>query len=694
MKSTVDLDQAVFFVYPDADTLKSEYEAQKDHFLSKTEFVDTKTKSFWSQIQEIYNKVASEYFWHDEGIHWEVVNKTADPFDFFVHGKVRFGDGMEDEWFLVRFLMALTASNTLLSASIFDTDGDFILIEAADVIPDWLEPENSKNRVFINRGSVKIIPNDLFKVEPKLKEALKFIQSDRIEIDEKVTRVIKAKVSQNQKLHLTKVRIPLRILQVLNGNKQLVGPAISSFYNRQPEDMRICTEMPHFNPGKTGGPLVITTLPMTRIQFAQLACQEFVCPANDSVDFGNCEPENAIAAELGMKLTCGFEILMNTTEPKYVSRNLFDNSVSVQVEIENILKSPNPDFTVNSEPEDNLDWMEIGEDALNSELETKFDQTNMTEMEQSELINTWTREFDSGSGKVKEELSEIDQIVEKMKKMIESASNYEGIENENSEIEDEESSCESEYSDSESDEELLEREIFETINFDPDLLMKILEANAQMGVSSEEFLVRFTKYQRDHPETDTGTRSSSFSQKGLADIDGVKIEEAKRGSRKVAFDGKETVKSSSESDEEYEKAIVSNTTADYSYYEDENDRNDENVENHQDVLSDVEVADEFMYGQTLDQLKQSIITEPIEQEDLHLNPDIDNDHSMQEYYDAMDTELQSSMIQSKDSQMLDEESNLGKNLIESLAAAGKGAASPIETVLSGLGKRVPRPSRQ
>ena len=101
-----------------------------------------------------------------------------------------------------------------------------------------------------------------------------------------------------------------------------------------------------------------------------------------------------------------------------------------------------------------------------------------------------------------------------------------------------------------------------------------------------------------------------------------------------------------------------------------------------------------MYGQTLDQLKQSIITEPIEQEDLHLNPDIDNDHSMQEYYDAMDTELQSSMIQSKDSQILDEESNLGKNLIESLAAAGKGAASPIETVLSGLGKRVPRPSRQ
>ena len=37
---------------------------------------------------------------------------------------------------------------------VVDTDGELLLIEAADVLPRWLTPENSDNRVLTNLPSV------------------------------------------------------------------------------------------------------------------------------------------------------------------------------------------------------------------------------------------------------------------------------------------------------------------------------------------------------------------------------------------------------------------------------------------------------------------------------------------------------------------------------------------------------------
>lgn len=32
---------------------------------------------------------------------------------------------------------------------VYDSDGDFLLIEAANTLPDWITPENAENRVSI-----------------------------------------------------------------------------------------------------------------------------------------------------------------------------------------------------------------------------------------------------------------------------------------------------------------------------------------------------------------------------------------------------------------------------------------------------------------------------------------------------------------------------------------------------------------
>ena len=50
-------------------------------------------------------------------------------------GQTSFGDNIEDEWLITWLLMHLTRQHSNLSARIWDTDGEFLLIEAAFALP-------------------------------------------------------------------------------------------------------------------------------------------------------------------------------------------------------------------------------------------------------------------------------------------------------------------------------------------------------------------------------------------------------------------------------------------------------------------------------------------------------------------------------------------------------------------------------
>ncbi|KAA8544053.1 hypothetical protein F0562_021770 [Nyssa sinensis] len=49
-----------------------------------------------------------------------------------------------------------------LSVRVWDTDVEFLLIEAAFYLPRWVNPENSTNRVFIRRDELHIIDRNRF----------------------------------------------------------------------------------------------------------------------------------------------------------------------------------------------------------------------------------------------------------------------------------------------------------------------------------------------------------------------------------------------------------------------------------------------------------------------------------------------------------------------------------------------------
>lgn len=64
-----------------------------------------------------------------------------------MQGRSNYGDSVEDEWLIVYLLRELSRRFPPAWIRVSDSDGEFLLIEAADALPKWLNPEVADNRV-------------------------------------------------------------------------------------------------------------------------------------------------------------------------------------------------------------------------------------------------------------------------------------------------------------------------------------------------------------------------------------------------------------------------------------------------------------------------------------------------------------------------------------------------------------------
>nr|KAJ3421004.1 hypothetical protein HK105_004731 [Polyrhizophydium stewartii] len=99
----------------------------------------------------LVHDLAHGYLWHHEPPAIALV-PAAGAVPTHLAGAVRYGDAVDDEWFVVHLLAAVSSRLDDLVVSVTDNDGDFLLIEAADDLPRWLDPSTSTNRVFLHRG--------------------------------------------------------------------------------------------------------------------------------------------------------------------------------------------------------------------------------------------------------------------------------------------------------------------------------------------------------------------------------------------------------------------------------------------------------------------------------------------------------------------------------------------------------------
>ena len=110
------------------------------------------TESLQHSIAKYALSLSANYLWHKDP--FTISIKDANT----LHGSSRFDDAIQDEWFLIFLLIEISKKFINLAINVYDNDGDILLIQAAKVIPEWMDDLTSKNRVFIFNGKLHIIP--------------------------------------------------------------------------------------------------------------------------------------------------------------------------------------------------------------------------------------------------------------------------------------------------------------------------------------------------------------------------------------------------------------------------------------------------------------------------------------------------------------------------------------------------------
>ncbi|XP_006887606.1 PREDICTED: protein SGT1 isoform X2 [Elephantulus edwardii] len=180
-----------------------------------------------------------------------------------IFGMTKFGDNIEDEWFIVYIIKQITKEFPELIARIEDNDGEFLLIEAADFLPKWLEPDNSTNRVFFHHGELCIIPAPrkhaavswLPTAVPTILQALDIISThpEKTVASESIRAAVNKRIRGypekiQASLHRAHCFLPAGIAAVLRQRPRLVAAAVQAFYLRDPFDLRACRVFKTFLP--------------------------------------------------------------------------------------------------------------------------------------------------------------------------------------------------------------------------------------------------------------------------------------------------------------------------------------------------------------------------------------------------------------------------------------------------------------
>ncbi|KAH0543997.1 hypothetical protein FGG08_001764 [Glutinoglossum americanum] len=306
-------------------------------------------------------------------------------------GCTNYGDSVEDEWFIVYILRELSKLYPELWIEIVDTDGQFLLIEAANTLPRWLNPEIADHRVWIHEGNILIIPltqKSTFpgtKISPTpkpltLKEAHEFIvcssamltHSPLIEAEAFYRlRNYPARIAESQ--HHTLITIPRRLAYVLHLKPELISPAVESFYIRDSIALR---PLQINYPNSEGRVLlfppedfVTVSVQFTKVGFAQVRGQHFVPPTAWAGSLPTeAGAKELSAAETGMKVSCGFEMLAGDPQNKSKSSVVEIRQLLISVDNANEKLPSDEEIAKWEKKDDDESWLNINFEDFDDEL--------------------------------------------------------------------------------------------------------------------------------------------------------------------------------------------------------------------------------------------------------------------------------------------------------------------------------------
>ncbi|KAI8956558.1 SGT1-domain-containing protein [Daldinia sp. FL1419] len=280
---------------------------------------------------QLCNSITKEYIWQRDSFQLRV---ERDQDLVYLHGTTDYGDSVEDEWLIVYLLRELTKTFPNLWIRVFDDDGEFLLVEAANVLPKWLSPEIDNNRSWIQGGNLHLLPlaaSSGVKRPLSLTEAVQYIKLNPNSLvhsafvrAEAFYRLEKYPGQITDSIHRSLVTIPRKLAHILHERPSTIAPAIEAFYLRDPVAMKPLIS-PYTNIHFSPGDLVTVSVKFTKILFAQLKSQRFLPPPiwsgilemAEKQTLSGDEAQKCLARlEMGMKVTSGFEMLATNADTK------------------------------------------------------------------------------------------------------------------------------------------------------------------------------------------------------------------------------------------------------------------------------------------------------------------------------------------------------------------------------------------
>lgn len=272
---------------------------------------------------KLTNGLLKDFIWQREDFKLTLEREEGRS---FLRGRTNYGDSIEDEWLIVYILRELSKQYPEIWIRVTDTDGQFLVIEAANALPRWLNPEIADFRVWLNNAKLLIVPleklgGQLIDAKARslsLNEALSRIENRTSKLlhlpaveTEAFYRLRRFPEQIADSLHHALLTVPRKLAYVLHKNPAYISAAVEAFYLRDPIALR-----PLQGPHHTGlyfppTDLVTMSVKFTKVCYAQLKSQEFA-PPPPWVEYVSAkrEAKSQDRAEMGLKATCGFDILM------------------------------------------------------------------------------------------------------------------------------------------------------------------------------------------------------------------------------------------------------------------------------------------------------------------------------------------------------------------------------------------------
>lgn len=231
------------------------------------------------------------------------------------------GASVDDAWVVLAIVAEITKEVPGSAAAVWDEQGDFVLIEAADHLPLWASaPEHTLARSFAVNGTWRLVSPDMCPRDAPLElllESARLPESDAPDVWRCASARVRLAHDEAGRAHRANAVLPTSTACTFDAHPWLAGAALDAFLARDRSDTAAaCAMVCHGcadDPEAFRQRFVARTVQIPRLIFARWRAFGAMVPPRRSVwhipGYDNASQKLLDAMHLGMHMSMGMEML-------------------------------------------------------------------------------------------------------------------------------------------------------------------------------------------------------------------------------------------------------------------------------------------------------------------------------------------------------------------------------------------------